>query len=230
VTDHDTREAIREAALAAAEKLRALAETREQAIAAFETGVSAKELAAAMGLGRKITPARVDAQAALRALIAAADGASIKPPEIQPIALMHALDLSLDGADDNIRWARGLESYAKSLRPRGRPRKDPDRLASDENVRSFCVTPTQREWLRAQPGGIAGTLRALIDAMGPGLYPAAKYYETDEAADITTGARLGDYETTLHEHARQAGVGLWELLRAAIERARLEKPKRAKKG
>jgi hypothetical protein len=230
--DTNPRERVRLAALDAAEKLRALAEFRARTIGALEKPRNGAETIAL----KVVTDARPALVSTLAAAITSLRDLAIRletsngvePPSIRAPVILMALDLAVGGASDEIRWARMLEVYAKSLRPRGRPKLPPGTpKAEDEPVRAICVTPTQREWLRAQPGGTTATLRRLIDALAPSSFPAAKWYEAaEEAADVTTGARLDGHETRLHDLARQAGVGPWELLRAAIERERAGKPAR----
>jgi hypothetical protein len=233
IDDTNPRERVRLAALDAAEKLRALAEVRERVIAAVDAKYDRAEtltIGAMNGTPKALAEQQHAVCEALRALDQALSDAprGTSASAMHPTAAALAITYGIDGASDDIRWARGLEVYAKSLRPRGRPPLPPGTpKAEDEPVRSFCVTPTQRTWLRAQPGGTTAALRKIIDALGPASFPAAKWYESaEEAADVTTGARLDGHETRLHDLARQAGVGPWELLRAAIERERAGKPAR----
>lgn len=223
--DHDTREAIREAGLAAAEKLRALSDAQAQAIASFEAD---EPITRATTIAQQVPIARDAALDALRNLTRALHDAAFSPPSPHPNALTHAANLGLGGATDTARWAKELERWSKSLRGRGRPRKDPERLAHDEHVRSFCVTAAQREWLRAQPNA-SETMRRLIDRLANGDYPAEAHYQHDGPADLTTGARLGDYETTLHHAAQEAGQEPWAMLRAAIEREMMRGAKDGRK-
>lgn len=213
--DHDTREAIREAGLAAAEKLRALSDAQAQAIASFEAD---EPITRATTIAQQVPIARIAVIDVLRYLARALHDAALAPPSPHPNALVHAATLGLGGATDTARWAKMLEGWARSLRGRGRPRKDPDRLAHDEHVWSIGVSQAELDWLRAQPGGIAPTLRKLIDRLAEGDYPDDRFYQHDHAGTLTTGARLGDYETRLHHAAQEAGQEARSMLRAAIER------------